>query len=79
MQVNKNLSKIQINIDHIETKDAQSKGRTREMVDEDKEIDKERLSTEDEVNTDKEGIFESTEEQRPGTEEKVESTAGQIE
>ncbi|GJR95299.1 hypothetical protein Tco_0267473 [Tanacetum coccineum] len=78
------------NIDHMETENAQSEGRTREMVDEDKEIDEVRLSTEDVVSTDEqvEGIeehnegtkeiFESTEEQRPGTEEKVESTAGQI-
>ncbi|GJT75659.1 hypothetical protein Tco_1042384 [Tanacetum coccineum] len=34
-------------IDHMETENAQSEGRTREMVDEDKEIDEERLSTED--------------------------------
>ncbi|GJR20856.1 putative ribonuclease H-like domain-containing protein [Tanacetum coccineum] len=78
------------NIDHMETENAQSEGRTREMVDEDKEIDEVRLSTEDVVSTDEqvegieehnegtEEIFESTEEQRPGTEEKVESTAGQI-
>ncbi|GJY24918.1 hypothetical protein Tco_0399644 [Tanacetum coccineum] len=77
-------------IDHMETENAQSEGRTREMVDEDKEIDEVRLSTEDVVSTDEqvegteehnkgtEEIFESTEEQRPGTEEKVESTAGQI-
>ncbi|GKF46093.1 hypothetical protein Tco_0135895, partial [Tanacetum coccineum] len=52
------------NIDHMETDNAQSEGRTREMVDEDKEIDEVRLSTE---------------EQREGTEEKVESTAGQTE
>ncbi|GKD10676.1 hypothetical protein Tco_1190361, partial [Tanacetum coccineum] len=44
------------NIDHIETDDAQSEGRTREMVDEDKEIDEVRLSTEDGVSTDKEGV-----------------------
>ncbi|GKB00665.1 MEI2-like protein 6 [Tanacetum coccineum] len=44
------------NIDHMETEDAQSEGRTREMVDEDKEIDEVRLSTEDGVSTDKEGV-----------------------
>ncbi|GKF15145.1 hypothetical protein Tco_0056607, partial [Tanacetum coccineum] len=59
----------------IKTKNAQSEGRTREMVDED-EFDEVILSTEDVVSTDKEGV--STEEQREGTEEKVESTAGQI-
>ncbi|GKF67189.1 hypothetical protein Tco_0196868, partial [Tanacetum coccineum] len=44
------------NIDHMETDNAQSEGRTREMVDKDKEIDQVRLSTEDEVSTDKEGV-----------------------
>ncbi|GJY20629.1 putative ribonuclease H-like domain-containing protein [Tanacetum coccineum] len=59
----------------------------RSFVD-DKEIDDDRVSTEDgcaddqvegteENNEGTEEIFESTEEQRPGTEEKVESTAGQ--
>ncbi|GJV32197.1 hypothetical protein Tco_1392597 [Tanacetum coccineum] len=43
-------------IDHMETENAQSEGRTREMVDEDKEIDEVRLSTEDVVSTDKEGV-----------------------
>ncbi|GJZ14436.1 hypothetical protein Tco_0549666 [Tanacetum coccineum] len=75
-------------IDHMETENAQSEGRTREMVDEDKEIDEVRLSTEDVVSTDKESTeepnegtdenLEGTEEQREGTEEKVESTDGQI-
>ncbi|GKB02731.1 hypothetical protein Tco_0830820 [Tanacetum coccineum] len=36
-------------IDQMETEDAQSEGRTRGMVDEEKEFDEERLSTEDEV------------------------------
>ncbi|GJV58711.1 hypothetical protein Tco_1464811 [Tanacetum coccineum] len=39
-------------IDHMETENAQSEGRTRDLVDEDKEFDKDRLSTEDEVSTD---------------------------
>ncbi|GJT82949.1 hypothetical protein Tco_1057291 [Tanacetum coccineum] len=75
-------------IDHMETENAQSEGRTREKVDEDNEFDEDRLSTEDEVSTDKERntdeqvegteeIFEGTEEQREGTEEKV-STKEQI-
>ncbi|GKD79653.1 hypothetical protein Tco_1342274, partial [Tanacetum coccineum] len=78
-------------IDHMETENAQTEGRTRDMVDEVKEFDEDRLSTEDVVSTDKEGvsteetnestkeIFESTEQQREGTEEKVESTVGQVE
>ncbi|GKF79719.1 hypothetical protein Tco_0235287, partial [Tanacetum coccineum] len=43
-------------IDHMETENAQSQGRTREMVDEDKKFDEDRLSTEDVVSTDKEGV-----------------------
>ncbi|GJY83225.1 putative ribonuclease H-like domain-containing protein [Tanacetum coccineum] len=57
-------------IDHMETENAQSEGRTREMVDEDKEIDEVRLSTEDVVSTDK----ESTEEPNEGTDENLEGT-----
>ncbi|GKD65885.1 hypothetical protein Tco_1307993, partial [Tanacetum coccineum] len=54
------------------------------MVDEVKEFDEDRLSTEDGVSTVKEGVsadeqVEGTEEHFEGTEEKVESTAGQIE
>ncbi|GJR45449.1 hypothetical protein Tco_1313552 [Tanacetum coccineum] len=49
------------NIDHMETDNAQSEGRTREMVDEDKEIDEVRLSTEDGVSTDKEGVSTDSE------------------
>ncbi|GJT10321.1 hypothetical protein Tco_0857363 [Tanacetum coccineum] len=60
--------------------------RTREMVDEDKEFDEDRLSTEDVVSTDKEGVstdFEkvstdrlivSTDESKVSTDEQVEST-----
>ncbi|GJX85827.1 hypothetical protein Tco_0336601 [Tanacetum coccineum] len=56
------------NIDHMETEDAQSEGRTKEMVDEDKEIDEDRLSTEEAVSTDIEkSIFEGTEVQREST------------
>ncbi|GJX03039.1 hypothetical protein Tco_0188955 [Tanacetum coccineum] len=79
------------NIDHMKADNAQSEGRTKEMVDEDKELDEDRLSTKDGVSTVKERvsteennegneeIFESTEQQREGTKEKVKSTAGQIE
>ncbi|GKA79188.1 hypothetical protein Tco_0785784 [Tanacetum coccineum] len=78
-------------IDHMETENAQSEGRTREMVNEDKEFDEDRLSTEDGVSTDKEGVstdFEkvstdgskvSTDEQVEGTEEIFEGTEEQRE
>ncbi|GKF71002.1 hypothetical protein Tco_0207116, partial [Tanacetum coccineum] len=59
-------------IDHMETENAQSEGRTREMVDEDKEIDEVRLSTEDVVSTDRK--IEGTEEQVKGTDELKEGT-----
>ncbi|GJW66161.1 hypothetical protein Tco_0118045 [Tanacetum coccineum] len=73
-------------IDHMETENAQSEGRTREMVDEDKEFDEVRVSTEDVVSTDKEGVstdFEkvstdrpivSTDESKVSTDEQVEGT-----
>ncbi|GJW90518.1 ribonuclease H-like domain-containing protein [Tanacetum coccineum] len=73
-------------IDHMETKNALCEGRTREMVDEDKEFDEVRLSTEDVVSTDKEivstdrpivstdGSKVSTDEQIEGTDEQVEGT-----
>ncbi|GKB04804.1 hypothetical protein Tco_0832999 [Tanacetum coccineum] len=59
-------------IDHIETENAQNEGRTREMVDEDKEIDENILSTEDVLSTDKEGVstdmeIVSTDRQNKGT------------
>ncbi|GKB74760.1 uncharacterized mitochondrial protein-like protein, partial [Tanacetum coccineum] len=57
-------------IDQMETEDAQSEGRTGEMMDEVKELDEQRLSTEDGVSTVKEGV-QNTEEQREGTEDKV--------
>ncbi|GJT65544.1 hypothetical protein Tco_1017024 [Tanacetum coccineum] len=77
-------------IDQMETENAQSEGRTREMVDEVKEFDEDRLSAEDVVSTDKEAVstdFEkvstdrpivSTDESKVSTDEQVESTAGQI-
>ncbi|GKF77097.1 hypothetical protein Tco_0229567, partial [Tanacetum coccineum] len=43
-------------IDHMETENAQSEGRTREMVDEVKKFDEDRLSIEEGVSTDKEGV-----------------------
>ncbi|GKC90833.1 ribonuclease H-like domain-containing protein [Tanacetum coccineum] len=78
-------------IDHMETEHAQSEGRTREMVDEDKEFDEDRLSAEDEVSTDKEGVstdFEKVSTDRPkvstdgskvSTDEQVEGTEEQKE
>ncbi|GKE88753.1 ribonuclease H-like domain-containing protein, partial [Tanacetum coccineum] len=77
-------------VDHIETKNAQNEGRTREMVDEDKEIDEKILSTEDIFCADKEGVSTDMEKvstdrpivstdmekQNKGTEEQVESTDG---
>ncbi|GJT82401.1 hypothetical protein Tco_1056743 [Tanacetum coccineum] len=62
------------NIDHMETDNAQSEGRTREMVDEDKEIDEVRLSTEDAVSTDKEGV--STDFDKVSTDKPKVSTDG---
>ncbi|GJT50876.1 hypothetical protein Tco_0977033, partial [Tanacetum coccineum] len=73
-------------IDHMETENAQSEGRTRDLVDEDKEFDEVRLSTEDGVSTDKEGVstdFEKVSTDRPkvstdgskvSTDEQVEGT-----
>ncbi|GKA79161.1 hypothetical protein Tco_0785757 [Tanacetum coccineum] len=42
--------------DHIETENPQTQGRTRDMVEEEKEFDEERLSTEDKVSIVKEGV-----------------------
>ncbi|GKB12530.1 hypothetical protein Tco_0846453 [Tanacetum coccineum] len=61
-------------IDHMETENAQSEGRTREMVDEDKEFDEVRLSTEDVVSTDKEGV--STDFEKVSTDRPIVSTDG---
>ncbi|GKD40965.1 hypothetical protein Tco_1261172, partial [Tanacetum coccineum] len=73
-------------IDHMETENAQSEGRTRDLVDEDKGLDEDRLSTEDGVSTDKERVstdFEKVSTDRPkvstdgskvSTDEQVEGT-----
>ncbi|GJW01246.1 putative ribonuclease H-like domain-containing protein [Tanacetum coccineum] len=73
-------------VDHMETENAQDVGRTREIVDEDKEIDENILSTEDVLSTDKEkvstdrpivstdGSKVSTDRQIEGTDEQIEST-----
>ncbi|GKF14129.1 hypothetical protein Tco_0055591, partial [Tanacetum coccineum] len=77
-------------IDHMETKNAQSEGRTREMGNEDKDIDERMLSTEDVLSTDKEGVstdFEKVSTNRPivstdgskvSTDRQIESTDGQV-
>ncbi|GKG46756.1 hypothetical protein Tco_0501602, partial [Tanacetum coccineum] len=69
-----------------ETENAQTEGRTRDMVDEEKEFDEDRLSTKDEVSTVKDGVstdFEkvstdrpkvSTDEDKVSTDEQMEST-----
>ncbi|GJY89034.1 putative ribonuclease H-like domain-containing protein [Tanacetum coccineum] len=61
-------------IDHMETENAQSEGRTREMVNEDKEFDEDRLSTKDVVSTDKEGV--STDFKKVSTDRPIVSTDG---
>ncbi|GJZ73305.1 hypothetical protein Tco_0637451, partial [Tanacetum coccineum] len=78
-------------VDHMETENAQNEGRTREMVDEDKEIDENVLSTEDVLSTDKDRVstdmekvstdipIVSTDQQIEGTDEQVEGTEEHIE
>ncbi|GJR63204.1 hypothetical protein Tco_1505366 [Tanacetum coccineum] len=70
-------------VDHMETENAQDEGRTREMVDEDKEINENILSlrctyTDRQIEGTDEQI-KGTEEHIEGTEEQVESTDGQRE
>ncbi|GJZ76723.1 hypothetical protein Tco_0641395, partial [Tanacetum coccineum] len=78
-------------VDHMETENAQDVGRTREIVDEEKEIDENILSTKDVLSTDKEkvstdrpivstdGSKVSTDRQIEGTDEQIEGTEEQIE
>ncbi|GJR83230.1 putative ribonuclease H-like domain-containing protein [Tanacetum coccineum] len=61
-------------VDHMETENAQNEGRTREMVDEDKEIDENILSTEDILSVLRREQNEGTEEKNEGTEEHIEGT-----
>ncbi|GKF96852.1 hypothetical protein Tco_0292673, partial [Tanacetum coccineum] len=66
-------------VDHMDTENAQDEGRIREIVDEDKEIEENVLSTEDVLSTDKEGVSTdiekvSTDKQIEGTDEQVEGT-----
>ncbi|GKA08467.1 hypothetical protein Tco_0687798, partial [Tanacetum coccineum] len=71
-------------IDHMETENAQSEGRTREEVDEEKEFDEVRLSTEDGVSTDFEKVSTdkpkvSTDGSKVSTDEQVEGSQDQNE
>ncbi|GJX20492.1 hypothetical protein Tco_0223169 [Tanacetum coccineum] len=52
-------------VEHMETNDAQDEGRTREMVDEEKEIEKDMLSTKDVLSTDKDNV--STDKEKVST------------
>ncbi|GJU97522.1 hypothetical protein Tco_1326793 [Tanacetum coccineum] len=73
-------------VDHMDTENAQDEGRTREIVDEDKEIEENALSTEEVLSTDIEkvstdrpivstdGSKVSTDKQKEGTDEQVEGT-----
>ncbi|GJZ56158.1 putative ribonuclease H-like domain-containing protein [Tanacetum coccineum] len=60
--------------DHMETNDAQDEGRTKEMVEEEKEIEKDMLSTEDVLSTDKEKV--STDFEKVSTDRTKVSTDG---
>ncbi|GKF81425.1 hypothetical protein Tco_0240027, partial [Tanacetum coccineum] len=61
-------------VDHMETENAQDEGRTREMVDKDKEIDEIILSTRDVLSTDKEVV--STDKEKVSTDRPIVSTDG---
>ncbi|GJR78427.1 putative ribonuclease H-like domain-containing protein, partial [Tanacetum coccineum] len=61
-------------VDHMDTENAQDEGRTREIVDEDKEIEENTLSTEDVLSTDKEGV--STDMEKVSTDRPIVSTDG---
>ncbi|GKF99504.1 hypothetical protein Tco_0301195, partial [Tanacetum coccineum] len=61
-------------VDHMDTKNAQDEGRIREIVNEDKEIKENVLSTEDVLSTDKEGV--STDMEKVSTDRPIVSTDG---
>ncbi|GKC38677.1 hypothetical protein Tco_1051061 [Tanacetum coccineum] len=61
-------------VDHTETENAQDEGRTRDIVDEDKEIEKNVLSTEDALSTDKDKV--STDKEKLSTDRPIVSTDG---
>ncbi|GJW43418.1 hypothetical protein Tco_0072217, partial [Tanacetum coccineum] len=59
-------------VDHMETENAQDEGRTRDIVDEDKEIEENVLSTEDVLSTDKDKV--STDKEKVSTDKQIVST-----
>ncbi|GKG20048.1 hypothetical protein Tco_0379849, partial [Tanacetum coccineum] len=59
-------------VDYMETKNAQDVGRTRKIVDEEREIDENILSTEDVLSTDKEKV--STDKEKVSTDKEKVST-----
>ncbi|GKA98128.1 retrovirus-related pol polyprotein from transposon TNT 1-94 [Tanacetum coccineum] len=61
-------------VDHMETENAQGEGRTRNIVDEDKEIEENVLSTEDVLSTNKDKV--STEKEKVSTDRLIVSTDG---
>ncbi|GKC73602.1 hypothetical protein Tco_1119485, partial [Tanacetum coccineum] len=61
-------------IDHMETENAESEGRIREIGNEDKDTDERMLSTEDVLSTDKEGV--STDFEKVSTDRPIVSTDG---
>ncbi|GJW35314.1 putative ribonuclease H-like domain-containing protein, partial [Tanacetum coccineum] len=61
-------------VDHMETENAQDEGRTRDIVDEDKEIEENVLSTEDVLSTDKDKV--STDKEKVSTDRPIVSTDG---
>ncbi|GJX12267.1 hypothetical protein Tco_0204025 [Tanacetum coccineum] len=61
-------------VDHMETENAQDEGRTRDIVDEDKEIEENVLSTEDALSTDKDKV--STDMEKVSTDRPIVSTDG---
>ncbi|GJT68004.1 ribonuclease H-like domain-containing protein [Tanacetum coccineum] len=71
-------------VDHMDTENAQDEGRTREIVDEDKEIEENVLSTEDVLSTDKEEVstdrpIVSTDGSKVSTDRHIEGTDEQVE
>ncbi|GJV98435.1 putative ribonuclease H-like domain-containing protein [Tanacetum coccineum] len=61
-------------VDHIETENAQNEGRIRDIVDADKEIEENTLSTEDVLSTDKVAV--STDKEKVSTDRPIVSTDG---
>ncbi|GKA53534.1 hypothetical protein Tco_0746849, partial [Tanacetum coccineum] len=61
-------------VDHMKTENAQDEGRTRDIVNEDKEIEENVLSTEDVLSTDKDEV--STDKEKVSTDRPIVSTDG---